>query len=227
MSFWKNIFSKQKVLFFPSSYMMRYQVEEIANDNIVLRTEVINKLLHSENSYIIVTYAQALTEKIITQKNFKEQTFILKKGEKISIDFLNEILFNFQFKRVDYITEPGEFAVRGGIIDVFSYADENPIRINFFGDEIDALKKFDIETQLSFENINLFELIPNIQQIKTNEERESIFNQIPKDSIICLKDEDLILKSLEINFKKFKKKIKKNLQTTLILMYICTTVMRK
>lgn len=195
----ENWFSKKKVLYFPSTYLNPYQVEETQNANVVLRTEVLQKL-NEEGAHIIVTYAQALSEKVIDKEAFSEKSFNLKIGDTIDSGFLNELLFEFHFKRVDYVSEPGEFSTRGSIIDVFSFSDEKPVRINFFGDEIEKLKYFDINTQRSTKDISSFTLIPNIDNVEIQSQRISLLHHIAQDSLVVLKESDLISKKLSDSF---------------------------
>ena len=102
---------------------------------------------------MIVTYPEALFEKVVTKKELQKNTLKLTLSENVSLDFVNEVLFEYNFNRVDFVTEPGDFSVRGGIIDVFSFSNDEPYRIEFFGDEVDSIRTFDIETQLSKEKL--------------------------------------------------------------------------
>ena len=139
------------VLFYPSSYRRPYQIEETDNANILLRSEVLNRINSRKKPAVIVTYPEALFEKVVTRKDLEKNTLKISVGETVTIDFINEVLFEYEFKRVDFITEPGEFSVRGGILDVFSFSNDNPYRIEFFGNEVDSIRTFDVETQLSLE----------------------------------------------------------------------------
>ena len=117
------------VLFYPSSYRRPYQIEETDNANILLRSEVLNRINSRKKPAVIVTYPEALFEKVVTRKDLEKNTLKIAVGETVTIDFINEVLFEYEFKRVDFITEPGEFSVRGGILDVFSFSNDNPYRI--------------------------------------------------------------------------------------------------
>jgi transcription-repair coupling factor (superfamily II helicase) len=142
------------VLFYPSSYRRPYQIEETDNANVLLRSEVLNRINSRKKPAVIVTYPEALFEKVVTRKELDKNTLKIAVGENVSIDFINEVLFEYEFKRVDFITEPGEFSVRGGILDVFSFSNDNPYRIEFFGNEVDSIRTFDVGTQLSVEKQN-------------------------------------------------------------------------
>ena len=117
------------VLFYPSSYRRPYQIEETDNANVLLRSEVLNRINSRKKPAVIVTYPEALFEKVVTRKELDKNTLKIAVGENVSIEFINEVLFEYEFKRVDFITEPGEFSVRGGILDVFSFSNDNPYRI--------------------------------------------------------------------------------------------------
>jgi transcription-repair coupling factor (superfamily II helicase) len=164
---------QEDVLFYPSSYRRPYQIEDTDNANVLLRAEVLNRINSRKKPAIIVTYPEALFEKVVTRKELDKNTLKVAIGDKISIDFINEVLFEYEFKRVDFITEPGEFSVRGGIVDVFSFSNDNPYRIEFFGNEVDSIRSFDVETQLSIEKQKKITIIPNVENKFFQENRES------------------------------------------------------
>ena len=141
------------MLFYPGSYRRPYQLEETDNANVLLRAEVLNRINSRKKPALIVTYPEALFEKVVTKKELDKNTLKIAVDDTISIDFINEVLFTYKFKRVDFVTEPGEFSVRGGIVDVFSYSNDEPYRIEFFGDDVDSIRTFDVETQLSQEQL--------------------------------------------------------------------------
>jgi hypothetical protein len=169
----ENLINDQDVLFYPSSYRRPYQIEETDNANILLRAEVLNRINSRKKPSIIVTYPEALFEKVVTRKELDKNTLKVAVADQISIDFINEVLFEYNFKRVDFVSEPGEFSVRGGIIDVFSFSNDNPYRIEFFGNEVDSIRTFDVETQLSLEKQKKIAIIPNVENKFLQENRES------------------------------------------------------
>lgn len=118
------------VLFYPGSYRRPYQIEETDNANVLLRAEVLNRLNSRKKPALIVTYPDALFEKVVTRKELEKNTLKIQIGDTLSIDFINEVLFEYQFHRVDFVTEPGEFSVRGGILDVFSFLIMNLTELN-------------------------------------------------------------------------------------------------
>jgi len=116
-------------------------------------------------------------------------------NDQMTIDFVNEVLFEYNFRRVDFVSEPGEFSVRGGIIDVFSFSNDNPYRIEFFGNEIDSIRTFDVETQLSIESNKKITIIPNVENKFLQENRESFLNYISADTILFFKIQRLLATS--------------------------------
>ncbi|WP_408611528.1 transcription-repair coupling factor [Flavivirga abyssicola] len=185
------------VLFYPGSYRRPYQIEETDNANVLLRAEVLNRINSRKKPAIIVTYPDALFEKVVTRKELERNTLKVSIGEKLSIDFVNEVLFEYQFKRVDFVTEPGEFSVRGGIVDVFSFSHDEPYRIEFFGDEVDSIRTFDVETQLSVEQIKKINIIPNVANKFLEEKRQSFLKYIAQKTVVCLKHTDLFFSRID------------------------------
>ncbi len=198
----ENLINKQDVLFYPGSYRRPYQIEETDNANVLLRAEVLNRISSRKKACIIVSYAEAIFEKVVTKKVLEKNTLKVSIGDKISIDFVNEILFEYNFKRVDFVAEPGEFSVRGGIIDVFSFSNDNPYRIEFFGDEIDSIRTFDVETQLSVDRQKKITIIPNVENKFSQEMRESFLNYIPEKTILFIQNATFVTDQLNRLFEK-------------------------
>ena len=174
----EQLLGHKNVLFYPGSYRRPYQIEETDNANVLLRSEVLNRINSRKKPAVIVTYPSALFEKVVTKKELEKNTLKVTVGEPLSLDFVNEILFEYKFKRVDFVTEPGDFSVRGGIIDVFSFSNDEPYRIEFFGNDIDSIRTFDVETQLSKELIKKVSIIQNIENKTRQENRESFLKYI-------------------------------------------------
>jgi len=198
----ENILGNESVLFYPGSYRRPYQIEQTDNANVLLRSEVLNRINSRKKPALIVTYPEALFEKVVTKKELEKNTLKISVGENLSIDFVNEILFEYNFKRVDFVTEPGEFSVRGGILDVFSFSNDEPYRIEFFGDEIDSIRTFDVETQLSLEQLKKVFVIPNVENKLMEENRESFLKYISGKTIICLKDQEIVNSAIDALFTK-------------------------
>ena len=187
----ENFLGQENVLFFPSSYRRPYQVKETDNANVLLRAEVLSRLAEPNPNLVIISYAEALFEKVITRKELEKSTLKLKVGETLSLDTLNETLFEYHFNRVDFVTEPGEFSVRGGIVDVFSFSNDMPYRIEFFGEQIDSIRTFDVESQLSVLRVNQVVIIPNVENKSVEENRQSFLESLPKNTTIFVKDIEL------------------------------------
>ena len=181
-------YSKKQILFYPTSYKRPYEPERPDNTYILSRTEVLQRLSTSERRTVIVSYPEALSEKVFTRKLLAKNTFKVKQGDRISLDFLTDLLYEYGFENVDFVVEPGQFAIRGGLIDVYSFANDNPYRIEFFGDEVDSIRSFDIASQLSIERLNNIVLLPNMQQQAFIEERESILEYLPKATTIWIEE---------------------------------------
>lgn len=179
----------KEVHLFPTSYKRPYQFEETENANILMRAEILNQVnSNREDTMLIVTYPEALTEKVINKRSLKDNTFIAKKGEQIDIEFLAELLSTYGFEPTDFVYEAGQYAVRGGIIDVYSFANELPYRIELFGDEIDSIRTFDPVSQLSVDPIEKISIIPNVQTHLLKEVRQSFLEFLPDNTTFWLKD---------------------------------------
>lgn len=196
----EQMIGEQDVLFYPASFRRPYQVDETDNANVLLRAEVLNRINSRKKPAIIVTYPEALFEKVVTRQQLDKNTLKVALNDKISIDFINEVLFEYEFKRVDFITEPGEFSVRGGIVDVFSFSNDHPYRIEFFGNEVDSIRSFDVETQLSVETHKKITIIPNVENKIFQENRESFLDYIAEKTILFIQNTDGLFSQLDKQF---------------------------
>lgn len=188
----QNLLSVEDYLIFPSSFKKAYHYEEVDNANVLLRSEVLNQVLESKGEdKIIITYPEALYEKVINKRSLQENTFIAKVGEKVDMEFVSELLVSYDFERTDFVYEPGQFAIRGGILDVFSFSNENPYRIELFGQEIESIRTFDAESQLSIAEVPHISLIPNTQTKLLQEVRQSFLGFLPESTKLWIKDYQL------------------------------------
>ena len=181
-------YSKKQVLFYPTSYKRPYEPEKPDNTYILSRTEVLQRVSTSERKTLIVSYPEALSEKVFTRKLLAKNTFKLKVGEKVNLDFLTDLLYDYEFENVDFVVEPGQFAIRGGLVDVFSFANDYPYRIEFFGDEVESIRSFNIADQLSIEKLKQIVLLPNMQERAFIEDREAILQYLPDTTTVWLTD---------------------------------------
>jgi transcription-repair coupling factor (superfamily II helicase) len=198
----EQLIGEKDVLFFPGSYRRPYQIEETDNANILLRSEVLNRINSRKKPSIIVSYPDALFEQVVTKTELDRNTLKLSIGEQISLDFVHDMLHEYRFNRVDFVTEPGEYAVRGGIIDVYSFSNDLPYRLEFFGDEVESIRTFDIETQLSIEKLKRIGLMPNIEDKAVEEKRVSFLKYIGTKTSIYIKDKTSLFQLLDRFYEK-------------------------
>jgi len=200
----EGLFPADKRLFFyPASYRVPYQQEQTDNANVVTRAEVLERLSEHKNAWI-VTYPEALFEKIPSKKNLVKHTMRLEVGKQYSTDFLNDLLLEYQFDRVDFVYEPGQFSIRGGILDVFSFANEHPFRIEFFGDEVESIRTFDAANQLSIASHHFFNVIPNIQTGISIDIQENILGFVGPQAVVWMSDAE---RTQEIIKKEYEKAV--------------------
>ena len=177
----KQILSIDEVLFFPSSFKRAIKLSQLDAANEILRTEVLNRLANTSTPIVVVTYPESLMQKVVSASSMQNRMLRMHVGESLSIDFVVEMLMEYGFERVDFVYEPGQFSVRGSIVDIFSYANELPYRCDFFGDEVETIRVFDIETQLSQEKKSEIIIIPDLQR-DTVSPHVSFFEFIPANS---------------------------------------------
>ena len=187
-----SIIGEESVFFFPSTFKRSVQYEQTEPANIVLRTEVLNHLASGKRKGIVVTYPESVMEKVVSRKNLKKNTFNISKGDKISLEFLEEMLHEYNFVRTDFVYEPGQYSIRGSIADVFSYSADLPFRIDFFGEEVDTIRSFNTDDQLSVRIHKQISIIPNIQDISIEEINDSFTGFLPPSSLIWIEDADYI-----------------------------------
>ena len=198
----EQMLGDKKVLFFPESYRRAYQIEETDNANVLLRSKVLSHLQSRQKPQVIVSYAAALFEQVVVKKELQGNTLKIKVGDKLSVDFLYEVLFEYKFEQVDFVVQPGEFSVRGGILDVYSFGDDEPYRIELFDDEVESIRSFDIETQLSIEKKKAIQIIPNLSDKTLIQQRQSFLKFIKKNTLIYLKNRSLTTSVLDNLYRK-------------------------
>ena len=176
-----QMMGEQQVLFFPSSYRRAIKYNQKDAGNEILRTEVLTKVAEAQD-LIVVTYPEALAERVVSKKALDERTLTLKVGDEFDISELEQKVFELGFQRVDYVYEPGQFAIRGSIVDVYSYSSDTPYRIDFFGDEVDSIRSFDVQSQLSQGKVEMMTVVPNIQ--RDDAEYISFLEFLPKDTLM-------------------------------------------
>ena len=198
----QNLVGEEHVLSFPMSYKRAYVYEEVDNANVLMRAEVLNKLNNAVEGLLLVSYPEALSEKVINKRSLSKNTFTVTVNEKLDTNFLGEVLASYDFEKTDFVYEAGQYSIRGGIVDVFSYANDLPYRIDLFGDEVESIRTFDPESQLSIESVSRINIIPDVQNRLTLESREPFLNFLPTDARIWFKDVELTLEIIQLCFEK-------------------------
>ncbi|MBT1685322.1 transcription-repair coupling factor [Dawidia soli] len=192
----------REVPIFPMSYRRPYEYDETENANILMRAEVLSRIANKTAPEIIVTYPEALSEKVINKRSLASNTFTIKLKENLDIAFLEDFLHTYDFEKTDFVYEAGQFAIRGGIIDIFSFANELPCRIELFGDEVDSIRTFEPGSQLSVDQLDKVSIIPNVQTKLVQEERQSLFEFVPPETRVWFKDVQLTADIVQKSFEK-------------------------
>jgi transcription-repair coupling factor (superfamily II helicase) len=182
----------ETVFFFPSTYKRSVQYEQTEPANIVLRTGVLNHLASGKRKGIIVTYPESVMEKVMSRKNLKKNTLNISKGDRIALEFLEEMLHEYNFTRTDFVYEPGQYSIRGSIADIFSYSADMPFRIDFFGEEVETIRSFNTDDQLSHEAHSQVSIIPNIQDVSIEQISDSFTDFLPPSSLFWIEDAGFI-----------------------------------
>ena len=192
-----QLMGEADVLFFPSSYRraIKYGQKDPASE--ILRTETLSRISAqsaTSGSLYVVSCPEAVAEMVVTRKSLDERTLTLEQAQTVSVDSICRTLREFGFREVDYVYEPGQFALRGSILDVFSYSHEFPFRIDFFGDDIDSIRTFEVENQLSKERRSRVDIVP---ELKAEAEKESVLRFLPKDALLAFKDYQYVRETVE------------------------------
>ena len=193
------IMDDDSVLFFPSPYRRGVKYAQIDAANEIMRTDVLSRLSSStdregEKTIFVVTYPEALAVKVVTRDSLQSKIRSFRVGESYNIGGLEKELFDLGFQHVDYVYEPGQFAMRGSIIDIFSYSSEHPYRLDFFGDELDSIRTFDVETQLSVERVDSATVVPLVAA--TDDRRVSFFHFLPPSALLVQKNPQFVQDSI-------------------------------
>lgn len=193
-----SLFEKKPILFFPDSFKRPMFFDVLNGTNMLQRTETINKITQSKAlGEILVTYPEAIFEKVVAPKLLEENKIELTVNELVDVETITEILSTYGFVREEYVYEPGQFAIRGGIVDIFSYGNEYPYRIELFDEEIESIRTFNPTTQLSVQNIRAVSIIPNINTKFSQEQKVSLFEVLNEHTVIWVKDFQILLDKLQ------------------------------
>jgi transcription-repair coupling factor (superfamily II helicase) len=180
---------RKKVLFFPSSFKRGFDSGVKDNQGLLSRTNVLKRLGSRSRSLIVVSYPEAISEKMMSRKMVEKNTMKLSTGEQVSMDFILDLLVEFEFERTDFVVEPGQFSLRGGLIDVYSFSNDHPFRIEFRGNKVESIRTFDPSTQLSIERRDHITILPDIRfDPEKKKSFEPLFSFLPHKSVILLED---------------------------------------
>ncbi|WP_342344013.1 transcription-repair coupling factor [Carboxylicivirga mesophila] len=182
----------QLVSFLPSSYKRSPEYGQKDSQNVLLRTEALSQLQSGRKELFVFTYPEALVEKVLSAELLDENRLIINKGDQLNISFITDVLNEYHFQRVDFVFEPGQYSVRGSIIDVYSFSDEDPYRIDFFGDEVDSIRKFNLENQLSKEKLEQVTIVPNLTENQNNKSLTALSEYLPDNCKLWVDDFDFI-----------------------------------
>ncbi|TDS13824.1 transcription-repair coupling factor [Sphingobacterium paludis] len=198
----ESILDKQ-ILFFPASFRKAFEFTQTDAAHVLQRAETLSALNHtSELPKMVVTYPEAIAEKVINRDDLDKNTLAITEHSKLSIEFINEFLYEYDFDRVDFVYEPGQFAIRGGIVDIFSFSNDLPYRIEFFGDDIESIRTFDIESQLSVGKMHTVTIVPNVQAKFLSNNHISLLEYVDGDSVFWHKDVQFTMDVIKDGYKK-------------------------
>ncbi len=183
----------ENIFFFPSSYKRSALYEQTDPASVILRAGVLSHLGSGRRKCIIVSYPEAVMERVVTRESLKRNTLTIKKGGSLSIEFLEEVLREYNFRRTDFVYEPGEYSIRGSIADLFSYSAGRPFRVDFFGDEVESIRSFSPDDQLSQEVHDEIELIPDIRELALSESSSEFISFLPPSAVIWSDNWDYII----------------------------------
>ncbi len=193
----QSILGENSVRFFPDSFRRPAKYEHLNSAQILQRSEVVNHLtMKRSNGWVIVTYPEALFEKVISPKALAKSRIEIKVGERLDLEFVVHVLVEYGFVRTDFVYEPGQFSLRGGILDLFSFGNEYPYRIEMLDVEVEGIRTFDPLTQLSRQNIEHVQIIPSWEANQADGEKVSLFDALPEDVLIWAEDVHFLLDRL-------------------------------
>ncbi len=199
----ENLLEGKTILYLPPSYRKSFTIHQSDSTQVLERAEVLNRLnQHSSTGELIVTTAEALAELVINENELTQNTYELKVGSAFDLEFFVEFLTEHHFERADFVYEAGQFSIRGGIVDVFSFSNDQPYRIELNGEEIESIRTFDPNTQLSVKKVDRFFIIPNVQKESGNKQRNSFFSYLQPDTIVWLYDANFSEQQIELGWEK-------------------------
>jgi transcription-repair coupling factor (superfamily II helicase) len=199
----ENLTGALDIFYFPASFKQRKNFSLLNSSHVMLRTEALTKIASqinvtgSVNKKVLVTYPEALFEKVVVSNTLSSNIIFIKNGDTLDTGALLLKLADFGFERTDFVYEPGQFAIRGGILDIYSFGNEKPYRVELFGNEVDSIRIIDPETQLSERKLLQVSIIPNIETQFVDKEKISLLNFLPENMIVWIREEELVYKKLK------------------------------
>ena len=193
----ENLTEALDIFYFPSSFKNKRNYQLLNSSHVMLRTETLTKIAAGGNKKIIVTYPEALFEKVVLPDALSATIIHIKSGDPLNVELLLLRLSDYGFERTDFVYEPGQFAIRGGILDIYSFGNEKPYRVELFGNEVDSIRIIDPETQLSERKLLQVSIIPNIETQFVDKEKISLLNFLPENMIVWIREEELVYKKLK------------------------------
>ena len=194
----ENLTQALDLFYYPSSYKNKKNFKLLNSSNVMLRTEMLTKLSFGGNKKLIVTYPEALFEKVVIPSTLNSNIILIKANDTINLDGIMELFVMYGFTRTDFVYEPGQFALRGGILDIYSFGNDKPYRVELFGNEVDSIRIFDPETQLSERKILQVSIIPNVETQFESNEKITLLEYLSDNTIVWLKDWDIIKETIEM-----------------------------
>src|SRR5215213_1334028 len=189
----ENLTQALNIFYFPSSFKNRKNYRLLNSSHVMLRTEALSRFAAQQGNRVgaLVTYPEALFEKVVVSKTISENIIHIKTNDVLNADELFEKLVNYGFERTDFVYEPGQFAVRGGIIDIYSFGNEKPYRIELFGNDVDSIRIIDPESQLSERRLLQVSIIPNVDTQFSEQDKVSLFDFLPENTVLWIQDQEL------------------------------------
>ena len=194
----ENLTQALDIFYFPSSFKNKKNFRLLNSSHLMLRTEALIKFADGARRKAIVTYPEALMEKVILPETLSGNMIRLKSGDDLDVDALLEKLTGYGFQRTDFVYEPGQLAMRGGILDIYSFGNEKPYRVELFGNTVDSIRIFDPETQLSERKLLQVTLIPNVETQFNDTVKTSLLDFLPDNTVVWLQDWDLISEKIQL-----------------------------
>ncbi|BAV09056.1 transcription-repair coupling factor [Filimonas lacunae] len=188
----ENLTSALDLFYFPSSFKNRKNFRLLNSSHVMLRTEALTRLAAGGNKKIVITHPEALFEKVVLPETLKGNIIHIKTNDTINLEGLMELFVMYGFVRTDFVYEPGQFAIRGGILDIYSFGNDKPYRVELFGNEVDSIRIFDPESQLSERKLMQVSIIPNVETQFDSGEKVTLMEFLPENMIVWLKDWDVI-----------------------------------